>query len=131
MLYPTAMGKHRRLAEDVNVAISTFDHLVTGTVPDSLDALTKARVVLVQNVNAYISYFGTKVRPNPATESEVRWKQAYTQVFELRRNYSEHITRFGSATIRTEWPLYQASCQTLVNAMRDHIRRVSAWDPID
>lgn len=125
------MGHHRQLAEKVAAAIDTFANLVSADSPAAMDALSRARVVLVQSVNSYIAYFGECISAASHHPKADLWRKEYNTVFELRRSYSDHITRYTADAIKAEWESYKVNCQRLIRAMRQHLQQVAAWDAID
>jgi len=125
------MGKHRRLADEVSAAITFFEHLMTFEAPTSIEALSKARVTLVQAVNAYIAYLGTQVSGSQGDARLAPWKEAYGRAVELRRSYSEHIARFAGSAMVADWPTYRSSCLCLIRGMREHLKEVTAWKQLD
>lgn len=123
------MIQHHRLAGKVSAAINAFEDLMTEELPDSIDALAKARVVLVQSVNAYIAHLGTLAGGTVEKGGSSSWKEAHDHVVELRRRYSSHIGRFNASAIKADWSSYRASCQILMAAMRDHLSGVASRKP--
>jgi len=125
------MGKHRRMADEVSAAITFFEHLMTFEAPTSIEALSKARVTLVQAVNAYIAYLGMRVSSNQSDARLAPWKEAHGRALELRRSYSEHIARFAGSAMVANWPAYRSSCLRLIRGMREHLEEVTAWKQLD
>lgn len=128
--YHHAMNEHRRLTLEVSTLISSFEAFLTVPIPDNTDELVKARVALVQSVNAYIANLGAQVSGAANDPHISSWKEAHNQVVQLRGRYSEHIGRFSSSMIKANWPAYRSSSQYLITAMRDHLNRVTALTPI-
>lgn len=124
------MGRHHQLADQVASTIASFEHLISTDAPASFDELGKARIVLVQSVNAYIAHFGTIVAAEDRTIPSF-WREAYRSVVDLRATYSAHIGRFSASAIKHDWPAYRRGCTDLMLGMRQHLKAVSSWQPID
>ncbi len=125
------MSQYRQLAKQVSTTIASFEHLVATETPADFETLGRARVVLVQCVNAYIAYLGSIVEPAGGDPQLRLWKEAHKKVVALRAKYSEHIGLYSASTIKADWTGYCSGCHDLVVAMRKHLAEVSAWRPID
>lgn len=119
------------LGRSVEEAMVSFERLVAVRSEPDVLALGRARVVLVQRVNAYIAHLGLLIKEKRDLENLPAWRQAYADLVELRRRYSEHIARFSPASTQADWQAYQESSRGLIMAMQAHIKELSAWKPID
>ncbi len=125
------MGRHRKLAEDVRSALHTFESLTATPPVASTAAPSKARLTLVQAVNGYIAHLGACVERLADSACRRQWEAEQAQVVDLRRQYSEHITRYSASTVGQDWPGYRASSQRLMASMRRHLDQVTSWAEID
>jgi len=125
------MGQHQHLAEEVAAAIATFEKLLPEVPPPGIEALAKARVALVQAVNAYIAHFGSRLAALEPGDARRAWQAAYDEVIDLRHTYSKHIAHFDAAAIKDDWGCYREGSRLLIAAMRGHLRSVTARRGID
>jgi len=129
--YVAPMGQHQHLAEAVAAAIDTFEKLLPEVLPPGFEALARARVALVQAVNAYIAHFGKRVAALEVGHARQVWQEAYDEVIDLRHVYSRHIADFDAAAIRKDWGRYREGSRLLMAEMRGHLRSVIARRGID
>ncbi|MGP7795612.1 hypothetical protein [Sphingomonas sp. CLY1604] len=125
------MGRHLQLARQVEADIAFFEDLVSGDAPETLEGLAKARLVLVQSVNAYLAHLAPLVSIGNDQERLRPWREAYAEAAAMRATYSQHIGRFSASTIQTQWEEYRRSCRDLIDGMRSHLAEVTSWKAID
>lgn len=96
-----------------------------------MDDLARARLVLVQSVNRYVSYF-SQCLAAAATHSDIEdWQQEFERVCDLRRTYSKHIAQYSAPLIQDHWSDYTTSCRSLVKGMSRYLRYVQSMKSID
>jgi len=125
------MRLHRKMAEEVSAAIDGFAHLVSSDVPAPMDDLSRARLILVQSVNKYVSYFSQCLAAVASHSDLEAWKEEFERVCELRRTYSEHIARYSASLIQAHWSDYTMNCHRLIQGMNRHLRYVQSLKAID
>lgn len=118
----------------VEAALVAFEDELSVELPADMLAFSQARVALAKTVNQYVAAEGERLDELLAQDlpglGAARRQAIHRDLVALRIRYSEHIARWTSAGITTDWRRYRSDSVGLIVGMRKILReRAAASSP--